>query len=153
MTGSKLRIGTMAGLLLAGVTALHARPATDASVALCELVIADETVPVQAEPVVLSVRHSASFGDTLTARLPAESRVRVLRVVNVGKVEPQTLRITLNTTEAVAGEYELVVDDGQAECIGTIRVAPQPVDRVHTASPGKASSADLIVQLLHGRRT
>jgi len=129
MTGSKVRIGTMAGLLLAGVTALYARPATDASVALCDLLIADETVPVQAEPVVLSVRHSASFGDTLTARLPAESRIRVVSVVNVGKVEPQTLRITLNTSEAVPGEYELVVDDGQADCRGTISITSRAADR------------------------
>ena len=119
----------MAGLLLAGVTALYARPATDASVALCDLLIADETVPVQAEPVVLSVRHSASFGDTLTARLPAESRIRVVSVVNVGKVEPQTLRITLNTSEAVPGEYELVVDDGQADCRGTISITSRAADR------------------------
>ena len=97
--------------------------------AMCDLVIADGPVPVQAEPVVLSVRHSASFGDTLTAGLPAESRIRVVSVVNVGKVEPQTLRITLNTSEAVAGEYELIVGDGQAECMGTIRVTSQPSDR------------------------
>lgn len=124
MTGLKTRIGLGVGLAvaLAGVTGLQARLATDELVRLCDLVIPVDRVPVQAEPIAVSVRHSASFGDTVLASLPAASKIRVVSVAHAGKEEPQTLRVTLNTSQAVAGSYELTVADGQAECRGTIRV-------------------------------
>jgi len=36
--------------------------------------------------------------------------------------DAQTFQVTLNTSEAVAGTYELVVRDGQTECKGKVQV-------------------------------
>jgi|GEM_PF-6897594 len=124
MTALKTRIGLGAGLVVAlvGVTNLQARPAADELVRECELAIGVERVPVQAEPIAIPVRHSAALGDSVAISLPDESKVRVMGAARAGEDEPQTLRVLLNTSEAVAGTYAIVVGDGQTECKGTIQV-------------------------------
>ena len=127
MTGFKTRIGLGAGLavVLVSVTGLQARPATGESVRLCELAIGVDRVPVQAEPIAVPVRHSAALGDSVAVGLPDESKVRIMGVARAGSEEPQTLRVMLNTSEAVAGSYELMVGDGQTVCKGTIKVGAE----------------------------
>lgn len=123
--GTKTRIGLGVGLavVLAGVTGLQARPAPDLLVLDCELAVGVERVAVQGEPVAVAVRHSVALGDSIAVSLPEESKVQVAGVAR-GE-EPQTLNLTLNTSEAVAGSYELTVGDGQTECRGTIRVGAE----------------------------
>jgi hypothetical protein len=130
MTGFKTRIGLGAGLavVLVSVAGLQARPATDDLVRLCELAIGVDRVPVQAEPIAVPVRHSAALGDSVAVGLPDESKVRIMGVARAGSEEPQTLRVMLNTSEAVAGSYELMVGDGQTVCKGTIKVGAETND-------------------------
>jgi len=106
---------------LASVLALQARPAT-AVMPECEITIGVEKVPVQAEPVAVPVKLSAVVGEALTASLPEESKIRVLGVARADGKDAQTFQVTLNTSEAVAGTYELVVRDGQTECKGRVQI-------------------------------
>jgi len=89
----------------------------------CTVTIADP-IPIHTDPVVVSARYSAPLSGPLSATVPAESGVTVAAVSRV-EAEPMTARLTLNTAEAVAGEYDLTVKgDSAAVCSGRVKVGP-----------------------------
>jgi len=89
----------------------------------CEVTAGVETVPVQAEPVQIPLRHSEAVGDSVTAAFPAESGIGVVSIGRDEGDEPMTLRLVANTSEAAAGVWELTIRGTEAECKGTITVA------------------------------
>jgi len=83
-----------------------------------------DAIPIQAEPVVVTLRYTQELEGALSARLPAESKVSVVSVARLDET-PMAARLTLNTTEGVAGEWGLVLrGESGTECTGMLRVSP-----------------------------
>jgi hypothetical protein len=92
----------------------------------CEIVVGLETVPVQAEPVTVPLRHSEALGDEISASFPEDSKVEVVSLTATD--EENSLELVLNTAEAAPGEWPLVVTGTAGECRGTVTVATPETD-------------------------
>lgn len=89
----------------------------------CEVTTSVESVPVQAEPVEVPLRHSQAIGDSATAAFPEESGITVVSIGREDSDEPMTLRLVVNTSEAAAGEWPITVRGTAAACTGSLTVA------------------------------
>lgn len=125
--------GLAAGLALTGAafwmaTSVEAR-AVSSPDSECTVTSSVETIPVQAEPVAVQLRHTEPVGDSATVSFAEESKVAVLSVGREENDEENTLRAQLNTSEAVAGEWAVSVRGTAGECTGTVNVGPAPTLR------------------------
>src|SRR5690606_11475306 len=113
------------GLVVAVVFATNAATTDRAPVAPlseCEITVEAESVPVRPDSVVLRMVYSEPIGEELVAQLEEDSGVRVVKVEQES-TEPLTLKLTLNTSEAKAGEWTISVKGEQGECTGKLKVA------------------------------
>lgn len=87
----------------------------------CTVTLDTDAVPVQNEPVEVQARLSAALGDSISAAFPAESRITVL---NVSQGQPNSVRLSLNTSSAEAGTYTITLRDAEGTaCSGPVQVA------------------------------
>lgn len=93
----------------------------------CTIQVEPAAVPVQTGAVRLVAQLSEAIGDAVSARLAAESGVRVTAVEVVkpdGEEQPaRTVSIELNTAQGVAGEWDLMLvsEDGR-RCAGKLQI-------------------------------
>lgn len=114
-----LAVAAVAAMLLIA-PAVNAVP-VESAVRECTIT-AGEPIPIQDEPVITSVRHSEALEGRVSAGFPEESRIAVVAAAPV-EGEPMTVRLTLRTSEAVAGEWDLTLQgDTGGECTGKVRV-------------------------------
>jgi hypothetical protein len=115
------RVAAMAAVIALGTLGAASVVGPVQSSTDCTVTVA-EPIPIQADPVVVSARYSATLTGPLSATVSAESKVTVAAVSRVEN-EPMTARLTLGTAEAVAGEYDLTVKgDSAAVCSGRVKV-------------------------------
>jgi hypothetical protein len=118
-TTARLGVGVLFGVtgLVIGTAAFAPAP----SVTLPEACTATVTnaVPVQSTPVVINASLSEAIGDTVTASFPAESKVSVVRVEGTGNA----VELTLNTSGAVAGDWQLSLRGSKGSCTGQVKVS------------------------------
>lgn len=86
----------------------------------CDVQVA-APVAISEEPVVLVAMYSERVGESLSAALQEESGVQLLSA-EVGPAE-QTVSLTLNTSQALPGEWTLSLTGENGECTGTFTVA------------------------------
>lgn len=113
------------GLVVAVVFATNAATTDRAPVAPlseCEITVEAESVPVRPDSVVLRLVYSEPIGEELVAQLEEESGVRVVKVERES-TEPLAVRVTLNTSEAKAGEWNISLKGENGECRGKVKVA------------------------------
>ncbi len=115
--------GLVLGVVLAANSATPGRtavvPALD-----CELTVQAESVPVRPDSVVLRLVYSEPIGDELVAQLEEESGVKVVKVERES-AEPLTVKVTLNTSEAKTGEWNISLKGEGGECKGKVKVASE----------------------------
>lgn len=120
------------GLAVAGLmvstASLAARDAEVTLIPQCEVTVAAEQVPIQAEPVTVAVRHSAALGEEVSAVVADDSGAGVIGIGRSDDDEPMTLQLTLDTSEATAGEWAITLSDGEQQCTGTMTLV-QPEAR------------------------
>lgn len=111
------------GLGMAVAAALTVLPAQIQAQEACEVAVEPTSVSVNAEPVAVKVAYSQAIGEDLTPELPAASGLRLL-AAEADATSPMTVVLTLDTSAATAGEWELSLRgaDGST-CTGTIGVA------------------------------
>lgn len=116
-----------AGLSLA--LALFASPALlqaqEAPEPECELQTDLTSVPVSAEPVSLIAVHSEALGEEISAAFAEESGVEVVSVEQ-DPDEELTLLLTLDTSAAEAGDWELAVESADSRCVAEVEVVADP---------------------------
>jgi hypothetical protein len=114
------------GLLAAGLTffAADARAQEPERAPVCEIEVPNPVVPVQAEAVTLNIKLPEDIGAQISARLAEGSGVQVVSVERpAGAPAPGAVSLVLNTANAVAGSWELTVEDENGRsCKGTIQV-------------------------------
>jgi hypothetical protein len=97
--------------------------AEDALVPECRIEVETEAVPVSDEPVVVEARATAALGAEVAIAIDEESGIRLVSAGREEEDAPETLRLTLDTSEAEPGEWALVVRSENIECTGTVVVA------------------------------
>jgi hypothetical protein len=117
-----------AGLALAtaaavAVTMLDAQQESAVLPLECELTIAAELLPISEEPYEVEARITEAVGEELAAEFAEESRVAVVSVAGA-EDDPQAVRLTVNTQDAVPGDWSVVVRGEAGECTGTATVGP-----------------------------
>lgn len=88
----------------------------------CEVAVAAEALPVTAEPVVVQASYTEAIGEELVVGIEEESGIRLISAGREDDDEPQTLRLTLDTSEAAVGAWTLVLRGDDGECTGTVVV-------------------------------
>jgi hypothetical protein len=78
------------------------------------------SVQVAASPVVLQATISGAIGDSISASFPTESKLSAVGV-KAGST-PNALMLTLNTSQAVPGEWPIALKGTNGECTGKIKV-------------------------------
>jgi len=87
----------------------------------CAIETTSKSIPVSTAPFVLQATLSEAIGDSVAVSFPEESRVRVVSVKR-DEAEPLALHVTLNTSEAVAGEWAVAVVGEAGRCVGDVMV-------------------------------
>jgi len=87
----------------------------------CEITVDAESVPVRPDSVVLRLVYSEAIGEELVAQLEEESGVKVVKVERES-TEPLAVKVTLNTSEAKAGEWNISLKGETGECRGKVKV-------------------------------
>lgn len=88
----------------------------------CEIALDVERLPIQDEPVPVQATYTTEIGENVSAEFAPESQVTVVSVERQEGDAPMTQRLTLNTAEAVAGEWQLILRGDGGECTGNIQV-------------------------------
>jgi hypothetical protein len=125
MRGFEGRIGLGLGLSLAllwTATGLQARQPAEGMPLECEVTVGLEQIPIQADPVTVPVQYTDELGEAVTAILPEESGVAVTGVGRDETDEANVLRLVLDTSEAIAGEWPVTLLSGDRECRGVARI-------------------------------
>lgn len=89
----------------------------------CAIVVEAASVPVNAEPVTVKAAFSQALGENVQAEIPAESGIKVI-TAEADTEAPLTLKLTLDTSAATAGDWELALRGDEGSCAGTIAVTP-----------------------------
>lgn len=112
---SLLGLGTA---LLPGAIASTPHPPPQDPIAQECAVKLSTPIPIQASPVIAVAQHSVDLGGPLTAEFPPESGISVVSVTPDPE-SPRAVRLTLQTANAKAGEWEvkLMGKAGDA-CVG-----------------------------------
>lgn len=91
----------------------------------CNVEVAAEAIPVHPDLFEVRATFSAALGERIVALLDKESRVRVA-AVEPDPDHPRSVRLTLDTSEAVVGDWTLVLESDTGVCRGAFRVARIP---------------------------
>lgn len=89
-------------------------------------VTATDTLRIRSGSQDLRVTTSDSLADPVTASFDMASKITVSNVVR--EAETNAHRLTLDATEAVAGDWKLTLRSGMTECTGNVTVAGAPAD-------------------------
>jgi hypothetical protein len=92
--------------------------AQEAMAELCTASFSQESISVQAEPVMLIATLSQEIGDIEKAMSAEESGI----VVNEVKASEKGIAVYLDTSKAVAGEWKLGFKSAEGACGGTVKV-------------------------------
>lgn len=107
--------------LLGSATVVQAQdPVPEPTTGQCEVQVA-EPVSVSEEPVVVEATISDTIGEALSAVLQEESGVQLVSA-EAGAEEGQ-VSLTLDTSQAVSGEWTVSLMGESGECSGTFTVA------------------------------
>lgn len=124
---ARIGLAVAAGLLVTAVNAQAQQPAPAPApapeVEACVVAIEAASVPVNAEPVTIKAAYSQDLGETVTAKVPEESGIKVVSAEADAEL-PMTLNLTLDTSAAAAGDWELALTGDAGACAGTIAVTP-----------------------------
>lgn len=101
--------------LMVGSTTLVAQ---EAMAEHCSASFSQETIPVQAEPVMLTVTMSHEIGDLKGGMASEESGIVVKEV----KTADKGMILSLDTSKAVAGEWKLGFTGSEGACDGKVKV-------------------------------
>lgn len=113
----------MGAALFAAVATVWLAPGVQADPrAECVVTIDAEALPISAEPIAVKAKYTESVGEQVAAVFPEESGVEVVSLTHEGDDEGQAVRLTLNTSEAQAGEWQLTLRGDEGECRGTVLV-------------------------------
>lgn len=107
---------------VAAPIAVSATPARAEPVLACALKLANDSIKVSAEPVSLRASLSDAVGDSVSATLQQESKASVVSIGHPAPAEPNSLEITLNTSQAVPGDWSLSVKGTTGECTGKVKI-------------------------------
>lgn len=114
-------------LAAAVVSTTGLRAHTDDSVYQPECTVtANDTLRIRSGSQDLRVTTSDSLADPVTASFDMASKITVSNVVR--EAETNAHRLTLDATEAVAGQWKLTLRSGMTECTGNVNVAGAPTD-------------------------
>lgn len=115
----------VAVLMLGAVAApfvVTAKSAQAEPVLACSVKLANDSVPVRPTPVAVRASLTEAIGDSVSATLDQESKASI---VSVGKADaPNALELTLNTSQAVPGEWNLSLKGTSGECTGKVKIIP-----------------------------
>jgi hypothetical protein len=105
----------------AGSVQSAAQKAAPAEKGACTVKL-DAANPIQVtpSPVVLQAAVTGALGDSVSATVPAESKISVLGVKPAAS--PNELNVLLNTSQAVPGEYTISFKGTGGECSTKIKV-------------------------------
>jgi hypothetical protein len=92
----------------------------------CKVTVSGDSVPIRAEPIIVSAQYSAAIGDSISAKFADSSKISVVKVVPTPGT-PQSAQLTLGTSKAVPGEWGMTLKGTGGECAGKIRVAAGPI--------------------------
>lgn len=112
-------VGLSLAAAVASTTGLRAHTASPA-VAECT-VTATDTVKVRAGSQDIKISTSDSLADPVTASFDMASKITVSNVTR--EMGANSHRLTLDATEATAGDWKLTLRSGQTECTGNVTVA------------------------------
>lgn len=126
---ARIGLAVAAGLFVTAVNAQAQQPAPapapapEPAAEACVVAIEAASIPVNAEPVTIKAAYSQELGETVTAKVPEESGIKVVSAEADAEL-PMTLNLTLDTSAATAGEWELALAGDAGSCAGTIAVTP-----------------------------
>lgn len=104
----------------AGPTHLAAEPGDVTDMDDCRAGLRPEEVRPAEEPVTVIARLSEDLGRVNEVEIEERSRVEILRVQPISH---PVLRLTLDTSEAARGEWEVTFTAEAGACAGRLRVA------------------------------
>jgi hypothetical protein len=87
---------------------------------------AEDTVRAGKDRLELLVKYAEPIGQTLRANFPDSARIAVVSTARMPDGEPMAAKLLLNTTMAVAGNWELSLRGDTGECKGEVYVAAAP---------------------------
>lgn len=87
----------------------------------CRAEVAAESIPVHPDLFEVRVTFTERIGERIAALFQEESRVTVVEIER-DQEQPRSVRLTLNTSEAVAGEWTLVLEGEEGRCKGEARI-------------------------------
>jgi len=114
-------VGLVLGVVVAATAATPDRPPVVPALD-CDLTVEAESVPVRPDSVVLRMVYSEPIGEELVAQLQEESGVKVVKVERES-TEPLAVKVTLDTSQAKAGEWDISLKGEGGECKGKVKVA------------------------------
>jgi hypothetical protein len=88
----------------------------------CEVRTDLTAIPVSVDPVNLLAAHSDAVGEDVSAAFAEESGVEIVSIEQ-DPDNPLLLMLTLDTSGAASGDWELVIEGETARCVGEIEVA------------------------------
>lgn len=110
----------LAGLVATAEAWAQERPSEEPT---CSAEIAAESIPVHPDLFEVRVTFTERIGERIAALFQEESRVTVVEIER-DLEQPRSVRLTLNTSEAVVGEWTLVLEGEEGRCEGEARVRP-----------------------------
>lgn len=119
----KNRIGVgvaMAAGLVLSATAVQAQEAP-AEAQECRVEVSADAIPVHPDLFEVHATYTESIGDRVAALFQEESQVEVVRVES-NEDDPLVVRLTLDTSEAIEGEWSLVLEGEEGQCRGQFKV-------------------------------
>ena len=113
----------LVAVLMLGVAAapfvVAATPAKAEPVLACSIKLASDSVQVSAQPISVDASLSEAIGDSVSAAVQQESKASV---VSVGAAGANAVKLTLNTSEAVPGDWSLSLKGTAGECTGKMKI-------------------------------
>ncbi len=118
---------SIAAAMIATTTAMQADTTAPRVWDQCKVTTTD-SIPIRSGSQDIRVTVDEELADPVTAEFEEDAKITVSSVTR----EPMmnTLRVSLDATEAVAGEYELTLRSGDTECTGTVKVGRTAPDSV-----------------------
>lgn len=93
----------------------------------CEVEVAGEALPRAEEPLVVEATYTEALGEELSAAVAEESGIRVVSV-EAAEEESNTVLLTLDTSAAAPGSWDLALRGTAGECTGQLVVTADEED-------------------------
>jgi hypothetical protein len=120
-----------AALLLGGAAVVIGTAAPDAhattthpsiSLGACIAKVTGDSVAIAPTPVTVEAALTEAIGDSISATLPRESNVSVVKVAPASSATANAVQLTLNTSKATPGAYKISMKGTAGECTGDLTV-------------------------------